>query len=78
MSEYQFRVRYALQGGHVHCRFFSRKMPGSTFAKLGEFVVTKGAEFRDLVVMMDAGPVHCEFVQEEDGRSGGMKECCAP
>jgi hypothetical protein len=44
-----FRVRFAIKGGHVHCRLFSsRNLRSPAWAKCGDFCVTKGREFRDL------------------------------
>lgn len=47
-----FRVRFSIQGGHVHCRLFSAKAPNMTFAKCGDFCVTKGEEMQSLVRCM--------------------------
>lgn len=44
-----FRVRFTVAGGHVHCRLFSAKQPNMTWAKCGDFCVTKGQEFSDLM-----------------------------
>ena len=33
----------------MHCRFFSGKRENETFAKLGDFTVTRGQEFQDLL-----------------------------
>jgi len=30
------RLRYRVLGGHVHCRLFTAKAPGQTFAKCGD------------------------------------------
>jgi len=48
-----FRVRFQVQGGHVHCRLFAAAQRGVTFAKCGDFVVRKGAEFRDFVAAFE-------------------------
>lgn len=62
MSDNIFRVRFAVAGGHVHCRLFAapnRRDP--TFAKCGDFTVCRGPEFRDLVTVFKA-----EYVSESD------------
>lgn len=44
----KYRVRFTIAGGHVHCHLFYGE-EGKTFAKCGDFVTRRGAEFRDLV-----------------------------
>jgi hypothetical protein len=45
----QWRVRFEIMGGHVHCRLFCAPAANETAAKCGEFVVRKGAEFVSLM-----------------------------
>jgi hypothetical protein len=45
---FYFRIRFKVQGGHVHCRVFSTPNPNGTWAKLGDLTVSRGPEFRDL------------------------------
>lgn len=47
-----FRCRFEVAGGHVHCSLFSGKSINQTFAKLGDFVVTRGEEFIALECVM--------------------------
>lgn len=47
-----FRVRFRIAGGHVHCRLFVAPRANSTFAKAGDFTLSKGAEFKDFCLMM--------------------------
>ena len=58
-----FRVRFKVAGGHVHCRLFSAKSLNVTFAKCGDFTVTRGDEFRDLLRCFSGA----EFVGDEEG-----------
>jgi hypothetical protein len=45
----EFRVRFDVQGGHVHCGLFCAKQLNMTFAKCGDFVVRRGEEFASLL-----------------------------
>lgn len=42
-----WRIRYEVLGGHVHCKLFCAPMANRTFALCGEFVVGT-AELEDL------------------------------
>lgn len=44
-----WRVRFEIQGGHVHCHLFCARQVNMTFAKCGDFVVRRGEEFASLV-----------------------------
>ncbi len=68
-----WRVRFAIRGGHVHCRLFSTNNPKGTWAKCGDFVTRKGAEFRDLL----AGFQAAEFIPE-DGEEYGIAKGIEP
>lgn len=37
--DYDYRVRYARKGGHVHCRVFSKPRNQATWANCGTLVV---------------------------------------
>lgn len=56
-----FRVRFAVAGAHVHCRLFAAPAANQTFAKCGDFVTRRGAEFRDLL----AAAQYIEFVGDD-------------
>ena len=53
------RVRFEKQGGHYHCRVFTAKRIGQTFAKNGELVFDE-AEWPDIPLLMRGA----EFVEE--------------
>ncbi len=40
-----FRLRFRVDGNHVHSTVFSSKSPNMTYANCGAIVVTKGEEF---------------------------------
>lgn len=44
-----FRMRFETLGGHVHCALFVAKNSEATFAKCGDFVVSRGEQFVDLI-----------------------------
>ena len=37
---HEYRIRYQLAGGHVHCRVFSRPKGQDTFAKCGDLTIS--------------------------------------
>lgn len=65
-----WRVRFAIGGGHVHCRLSCAKERNQTFATCGDFVVCKGAEFASLLQAMPG----VEFIAADDRE--GIKEAC--
>lgn len=66
-----FRLRFAIAGGHVHCRLFIAAGPNQTFALCGTFVVRKGTEFRALVKALSA-----EFFKDDECST--IDEACVP
>lgn len=73
MSDHRFRVRFAIQGGHVHCRLFEApNRIDVTWAKCGEFTVRKGTEFRDLMGSF----AKAEFLGEDEKH--GIVEATTP
>lgn len=73
MSDHRFRVRFSIQGGHVHCRLFEApNRPDPTWAKCGDFCVRKGTEFRDLMASFDKA----EFLGETS--TDGTVAACEP
>lgn len=57
---HRFRVRFLVAGSHVHCNLYSCKPPSETWQCLGNFTVSRGKEFQDLVIRLDA-----EFVSND-------------
>ena len=55
-----FRIRYKVFGGHIHCRLFSGKHPSQTFAKCGDFTLSRGQEFIDFTDVFS----RAEFINE--------------
>ena len=49
-----WRIRFTIREGHIHCAIFLAPGPDRTFAKCGDFVVCKGAEFASLAKSFDA------------------------
>lgn len=61
MVDYQFRIRFEIRGSHVHCRLFSQPITGGDYQLLGNFVVSRGDEFRSLMsafIPLQAIPDH--------------------
>ena len=56
----QIRIRFKRLGGHIHCRFFLAKRPGSTFAKCGDLCFTVD-EWDGVRAMLHA----VEFIEDE-------------
>lgn len=54
-----FRIYYEVAGGHVHCRFFAGKNPGS-LGKCGDFTMRKD----EFDVFMEAA----KFIQFREER----------
>lgn len=54
-----FRIRYKIQGGHVHIRFFAGAGQNLTHGKCGDLVMTLD-EFQDLLSVSSF-----EFVEED-------------
>jgi hypothetical protein len=65
-----WRVRFDVQGGHVHCGLFAAKGPNMTFAKCGDFVVRRGEEFSSLLRTMPGA----DFIGVEGG--SGITAAC--
>jgi hypothetical protein len=65
-----WRVRFDVQGGHVHCRLSCAKRENTTFATCGDFTVRRGEEFSDLLRAMPSA----QFLGVEGG-SGIMDAC---
>jgi hypothetical protein len=57
------RVRFEKRGGHYHCRVFTAKRIGLTFAKNGDLVFDE-AEWPDIPLLMQGA----EFIEEETVR----------
>lgn len=73
MSDHRFRIRFSIQGGHVHCRLFEApNRIDVTWAKCGDFTVRKGPEFRDLLGAF----AKTDFLGETD--DDGIVEACQP
>lgn len=47
-----YRIRFTIAGGHIHCALFYAPASNQTFAKCGEFIIRKGAEFEALLRSM--------------------------
>jgi len=56
------RVRYRKEGGHYHCRVFTAKEPGQTFAKCGDLVFDE-QEWQQVGSLFECGGAE---VLEED------------
>lgn len=50
------RIRYVVQGAHVHCRLFTAPHPDQTFAKCGDLVFSL-EEWPDVYAQLTAGGV---------------------
>ena len=57
-----WRIRFTVAGGHVHCRLFVAKGINMTFAKCGDFTVSRGEEFASL---MQAFP-KADFIGDDE------------
>lgn len=44
-----FRIRFQVEGDHVHCTLYAAPERNLPWAKCGDFVVRKGEEFESLV-----------------------------
>jgi hypothetical protein len=64
-DDYTFSVRFAVLGGHVHCRLFSRRDECEGWQPLGSFVASVGMEFISLVNSFE----RAQFVPD-DGSAG--------
>lgn len=73
-----FRVRFATQGGHVHCRLFVAKAEGQTFAKCGDFVVRKGPEFAACMAAMAGVQFLADGCDDNAENEDYVREATAP
>lgn len=72
MSDNIFRIRFAIGGGHIHCRLFaSKNRRDPAWQKCGDFTVCKGPEFRDLIAAFK-----CEVIGEKE--TDGIEEAVTP
>ncbi len=69
-----WRVRFIIGGGHVHCTLYTAKSPNQTFAKCGDFVVSKGDEFKSLLEAFSGA----DFIGNGSGTGEGIAEACTP
>ncbi len=57
-----YHIRFAVAGGHVHCRLFCAKHPNQTYAKCGESTVRRGEEMHALLASFAVA----EFIGKDD------------